>query len=54
MKTNYLLKSRWSIILALTLAFILSFNLEPSKVFAANSSASNAVYNKNNKCYGEW
>jgi uncharacterized protein len=46
MKTNYLLKSRWSIILALTLAFILSFNLEPSKVFAANSSASNAVTTK--------
>lgn len=39
MKTNNLLKSRWSFIFAFAAAFILFFNFGASKVLAADSSA---------------
>lgn len=38
MKTNNLLRSRWSFIFVLTFALILSFSFRDSKVFAADSS----------------
>lgn len=39
MKTNNLLRSRWSFILAFAAAFVLFFNFGASKVLAADSSA---------------
>jgi len=42
MKTNNLLRPRWSFILAFTFAFILSFQFGASKVLAADSSAATA------------
>lgn len=43
MKTNHLLKSKWSFIFVFTLAFILCFNLKSSRVLAANSGAAAAA-----------
>lgn len=43
MKTNYLLKPKWSFIFVAALAFILCFHFESFKVFAATASSARTI-----------